>query len=164
MPQLGSGWGVLFVVSCHQTLLPNQVCLEWVIGLEKSMFVKMITYDSEYGDATQFDEFMLSVDTYDKLNTSVLDRYAELIRNRTLLIDSFDGSAHVVDTRSGNAAETYLLAYPSARDLEIDMNGLLLADGIFYDPDTQGISCGMEACSFWEQFCELVTFPRSLRH
>jgi len=38
------------------------------------MFAKMVTYDSEYGDAIVFDEYSFSAQTYEGLMTNVLDR------------------------------------------------------------------------------------------
>lgn len=118
------------------------------------MFVKMVTYDSEYGDASKFDEFALSVATYDELLTTIKSRFQELIRNRVLIIDRESGFANVVETLSGKTAESYLLAYPSKADLENDLNGITLANAIFYDPDSQELSFGFEAFSFWERFCD----------
>jgi hypothetical protein len=34
------------------------------------------------------------------------------------------------------------------------VNGLLLADSIFYDPDSKEISCGLDAFTFWDRLCD----------
>jgi hypothetical protein len=88
------------------------------------------------------------------LLTNVLDRFEALIKNRTLIIDCESGFKNVVETKSGKTAESYVIAYPSARNLEKGLNGLAVADSIFYDPDKKEISCGFEVYSFWDRFSD----------
>lgn len=118
------------------------------------MFVKMITYDSEYGDAIVFDEYSFSAQTHEGLMTNVLDRFEALIKNRTLTIDRESGFTNVVETQSGKTAESYVVAYPSEQNLEKGLNGLTVADCVFYNVDKKEISCGFEAYSFWDRFSD----------
>ena len=119
------------------------------------MFLKMITYDSEYVDAIVFDDHQFSAKTYEEFLVSVLSHFDLLLNNRTLIIDRESGFVNVVATRSGATAESYVLAYPSEKDLAEGINGLTVADCIIYDPDKKEISCGFDAYSFWERFCDV---------
>jgi hypothetical protein len=119
------------------------------------MFLKMITYDSEYGDAIVFDDYQFSAKTYEEFLVSVLSHFDLLLNNRTLIIDRESSFVNVVATQSGATAESYVLAYPSENDLAEGINGLTVADCIFYDPDKREISCGFDAYSFWERFCDV---------
>lgn len=114
------------------------------------MFVRMITYDSEYGDANIFDDYHCVTETYDDLLSRVLGRFDWLIKNRTLIVDRETEFATLVEPRSGKQAETYLIAYQSEHDSAKGINGLELSNSIFYDPDTKEMSCGIEAYSFMD--------------
>lgn len=118
------------------------------------MFMKMTTYDSEYGDAIVFDEYVFSAQSYEEFIGSVLARFDELIKGRTLLIDRESGFTNVVETRSGSTAESYIVTYPSEQDLMDEFNGISLANSIFYDPDAKTISCGLDAYSYWDRLCD----------
>jgi len=118
------------------------------------MIVKMITYDSEYGDAAMFDGFAMSATSYPELLEQILIRFKNLLKSRTLVIDRESGYPNLVETRSGKTAESYLVAYKSTEHAETETSGLLLADGIFYDPDNDEISCGSDAYTAWERLCD----------
>jgi hypothetical protein len=115
------------------------------------MILKMITYDSEYGDAVTFDEHLLFKDSYEQLRAGVSDRFVELIRNRILLVEQ---SGDVVGARSGRTAETYLLAFPSINDAEAGVNGVELSSGIFFDVEGNEVSCGLDGYVFWDHLCD----------
>lgn len=119
------------------------------------MFVRMITYDSEYGDAITFDDFTFSVLSFDQFTAGLLGRFDELIKTRALIIEMENGVAVVVDPRSGKSAESYVLAYPCEQDAKNDVYGITLAGSLFYDPETREVSCGFDGYSFWDQFSEL---------
>jgi hypothetical protein len=118
------------------------------------MFLKMITYDSEYGDAIVFDDYQFSATTYEEFLVSVLSHFDLLLKNQTLIIDRESGLVNVVATQSGKTAESFVLAYRSKKDLAEGINGLTVADCIFYDPDKKEVSCGFDAYSFWDRFSD----------
>jgi len=118
------------------------------------MFVKMITYDSEYGDANEFDDYGFSAQSPDELITAVTDRFRTLLEKRVLLIDRERGSVDVVEKNSGKSAESYLIAYPSKQAFDEDTSSLLLADGVFYDPDSDSVSIGTHGTTIWERLSD----------
>lgn len=114
------------------------------------MFAQMITYDSSYGDARVFDDYTFATETYDEFISSVRSRFDWLLKNRTLIIDRESGFVGLVEPRSGESAESYIIAYRSEQDAADRTNGLELANSIFYDPDKKEMSCGIEVYSFRE--------------
>lgn len=82
------------------------------------MFLQMITYDSEYGDAMLFDDYKFTAESYEDLLASVLARFDLLLKERTLIIDRESGFTNVVETLSGKTAESYVVAYTSEQNLE----------------------------------------------
>jgi hypothetical protein len=118
------------------------------------MFVKMITYDSEYGDANQFDNYAFSAESPDELIRAIVNRFKFLLESRTLLIDRENGFVDIVEMNSGKSAESYLIAYPSKQASDDDVNTLLLADGMFYDPDSESVGIGTDATVIWERLSD----------
>jgi hypothetical protein len=119
------------------------------------MFVRMITYDSDYGDAITFDEHAFAVSTCDDFKADLLERLDELIECGTLSIDKESGFGNLVDPHTGKAAETYVVAYPSEQDTKNYVNGIAFAFGLFYYPETGEISNVYDESSFWNHLIEL---------
>lgn len=118
------------------------------------MFIKMITYDSEYGDANLFDDYGFQTDSPDDLISAIKGRFKKLLEQKTLLIDREKGFVDVVEKNSRKSAESYLIAYPSKQASDDSTNSLLLADGIFYDPDSDLASISTDATVIWERLSE----------
>jgi hypothetical protein len=119
------------------------------------MHVKMVTYDSEYGDAIQFDHYKISADSFGELSAMIQARFRDLIGQGALRLDEDGDFTNVVDARSGKTVETYLIAYRSEQDLEGERFGLELASGIFYTPQPEGLSWGEDAGASWDYLNDL---------
>lgn len=122
---------------------------------EMAMYVRMVTYDSDYGDEITFDEYIFSVLTFDEFKQVLLTRFDELIRTKTLIINRESGFANLVGPCSGKTAETYVIAYPCEQDAINCVNGIELALGLFYYPDTREISNVFDGWCFWSRFSEI---------
>ena len=118
------------------------------------MFLKMVTYDSFKGDGLRFDEYVSSAKSFEELIEIIKSRFLDLIDNRDLIINREGDFTNIIETHSRRTVESFVMVYPSNTDLENGKNGITLLDQIFYDPDSQDISNGINATSFWEMLCD----------
>lgn len=118
------------------------------------MIIQMTTYDSIDGDGLVFDLYVFSASTFDGLVESVVTRFEELLGNETLVLRQEKDFVNVVDARTGKTAETYLTAYLKEDDAHANNDGMLLANAVFYNPNTRELSCDFDAFFCWDLICD----------
>jgi len=114
------------------------------------MYFLLNIYDSSYGDAKSFDEFIFYADDFQALISTVTQRHNQLIDNGTLTLNEQDWGQELV-SREGDVVEANLTVFKSEDDVNSSEKGLVFTNTMFFDPSNdQPLSSGVDPDWLWE--------------
>lgn len=107
------------------------------------MVIKLTTQDFE--DAYILETVIFDVSSMEQLDLAIKKYWDERIREDRFSITSEDGFTELVDAITQRPIDTNLFAFKSVSDAENEVNGLLLAARIYYDPGVSEYQVNMTA-------------------
>jgi len=114
------------------------------------MYFLLNIYDSSYGDAKSFDEFIFYADDFQALISTVTQRHNQLIDNGTLTLNEQDWGQELV-SREGDVVEANLTVFKSEDDVNSSEKGLVFTNTMFFDPSNdRPLSSGVDPDWLWE--------------
>ena len=114
------------------------------------MYFLLNIYDSSYGDAKSFDEFIFYADDFDALISTVTQRHNQLIDNGTLSVNEQDWGQELVSSE-GEVIEANLTVFKTEADANASQNGLMFTNTMFFDPSkSEPLTSGVDPDWLWE--------------